>query len=66
MKKTSRICASIMLVVAIGFVLCALNHPESSLPWSNTISYILFGVYILIMVILFVAPFKGKRMNKMK
>ena len=60
MKRTCRIIASIMLVVAIGFVIFAVNHPESSFPWSNTVTYTIYGLYALVMVLLFIAPFKGK------
>lgn len=59
MKKTCRIIASIMLLVAIGFVIFTLNHPESTFPWSNTVTYLIYGIYVLVMIVLFVAPFKG-------
>jgi ABC-type transport system involved in cytochrome c biogenesis permease subunit len=57
-KKASRIFASIMLILAIIFFLYALSHPESSFPWSNTLTFILYTIYIVIMIILFIAPFK--------
>lgn len=60
MKKTSRILASVMLVAAAVFFWYAWNHPEASWPWSNTVTYGLYGVYALVMVVLFVAPFKRK------
>lgn len=60
MKKISRVIASLMLVVAAVFFLFALNHPEGSWPWSNGISYVLYGIYAVVMIILFIAPFKGK------
>ena len=59
-KKISRIIGSIMFVAAIVFVIFALNHPEMSFPWSNTITYLLYGLYFVVMVIMFVAPFKKK------
>lgn len=49
-----------MFVAAIVFVIFALNHPEMGLPWSNTITYLLYGLYFVVMVIMFVAPFKKK------
>ncbi len=61
MKKRCRIIAGIMLVFAIGFLCYALNTPEGSWPWSNTVSYVLYGVYALVMLILLIAPFKGKQ-----
>ena len=44
-KKYSRIIAVIMLVIAIVFIFIALNNPQASFPWSNAITYILYGVY---------------------
>ncbi|PWM69125.1 MAG: hypothetical protein DBX38_00720 [Eubacteriales Family XIII. Incertae Sedis bacterium] len=60
-KKKSRIIASIMLIAAIAFFVFAITHPTASFPWSNTITYFIYAVYILIMVLLFAAPCrKGK------
>lgn len=59
-KKTSRIIGIVMLVLAIAFIIFAFSHPEMSFPWSNTITYLLYGVYLIVMVIMFVAPFKKK------
>ena len=59
-KKYSRIIAVIMLVIAVIFIFVALNNPQASFPWSNTITYILYGLYVVIMVVLFIAPFKKK------
>ena len=60
-KKTSRIVAVIMLIIAIIFFVVALNNPQASFPWNNIITYILYGTYIIIMIILFIAPFKRKK-----
>ena len=57
-KKISRIIGSIMLVIAIAFVVFALNHPEMSFPWSNTITWVLYGVYAIATVVLLIAPTK--------
>lgn len=57
-KKKSRIIASIMLIAAIAFFVFAITHPTASFPWNNTITYFIYAVYILIMVLLFVAPYK--------
>jgi uncharacterized membrane protein YkvA (DUF1232 family) len=57
-KKISRIVAIVMFALALVFVWYALNHPESSWPWSSTITLILYGAYIVVMIVLFVAPFK--------
>ena len=59
-KKYSRIIAVIMLVIAVIFIFVALNNPQASFRWSNRITYILYGLYVVIMVALFIAPFKKK------
>ena len=60
MKKTCRIIAIIMLLAAIGFFVYAINNPQFSWPWSNGITYTIYGVYIAITAVLFIAPF-GKK-----
>lgn len=57
-KKISRIIATIMLIIAVVFLLFALNNPQSGFPWSNTITYALYGLYAIAVVVLFIAPFK--------
>ena len=57
-KKKSRITALIMLIAAIAFFVYAVTHPTASFPWSNTITYSIYAVYILIMALLFIAPYK--------
>ena len=59
-KKYSRIIAVIMLVIAIVFIFIALNNPQASFPWSNEITYILYGVYVCLMIVLFIAPLREK------
>lgn len=59
-KKISRIIGLLMLIVAIVFVAFAMGHPEMSFPWSNTITYVLYAVYLVAMLIFFVAPSKKK------
>ena len=59
-KNVSRIIGLIMAVIAIIFVVFALNHPEMSFPWSNTITWVLYGVYAVVTVVLLIAPTKKK------
>ena len=59
-KSTSRIIGVIMLIAAIVFVLFALNHPEKSFPWNNAITWLLYGVYFLVAVVLLIAPKRKK------
>ena len=54
-----RIIAWIMLLVAVGFLCYAFQHPEGGWPWSNTVSYTLYTVYLLLMLFFFVAPFRA-------
>ena len=49
-KRISRIIGLTMLIIAIVFIMFALNHPEKSFPWSNTITWLLYGVYFLVTV----------------
>ena len=55
-KSISRIIGVIMLIVAIVFIMFALNHPEKSFPWSNTITWLLYGIYFLVTIVLPIAP----------
>ena len=55
-KSTSRIVGLVMLIIAVAFVIFALNHPEMSFPWNNTITWLVYGLYILVTVVLLIAP----------
>ena len=55
-KSISRIIGVIMLIVAIVFIVFALNHPEKSFPWNNTFTWLLYGIYFLVTVVLLIAP----------
>ena len=55
-KSISRIIGLIMLIIAIVFIMFALNHPEKSFPWNNTITWLLYGVYFLVTIVLLIAP----------
>ncbi len=59
-KKVSRITATVMLVISVCFVWYALNHPEASFPWSNVITDAMFIIYLVVMIIMFIAPFKKR------
>lgn len=50
--KTKRIIGAIMAVAAIIFVIFALNHPEMSFPWSNTVTYGIYIVYSVVTAVL--------------
>ena len=55
-KSASRIIGLLMLIIAVIFIMFALNHPEMSFPWNNTITWLLYGLYILVTVMLLIAP----------
>ena len=55
-KSASRIIGLVMLIIAVAFIMFAVNHPEMSFPWNNTITWLLYGLYILVTVMLLIAP----------
>ena len=55
-KSASRIVGLVMLIIAVAFIMFAVNHPEMSFPWNNTITWLLYGLYILMTVMLLIAP----------
>ncbi len=55
-RNASRVVACIMLVLAIVFSVFAWNHPELSWPWENKVTYVIYGVYTVIMLALFIIP----------
>ena len=59
-KKTSWTIGLIMLIVAIAFVIFAFTHPTASFPWSNTITYILYIVYFIGVIVFLISPFRKK------
>lgn len=44
----------IMVIIAIIFILIAFKHPEFAWPWSNTVTYVIYGLYLIIMSIMFI------------
>lgn len=50
--------ALIMCVLAVAFVFFAVTHPEMSFPWGNTVTYFLYGIYLIIMTVLTIHGFK--------
>ena len=55
-KSASRIVGLVMLIIAAAFIMFAVNHPEMSFPWNNTITWLLYGLYVLVTVVLLIAP----------
>ena len=52
-RSTMRVISLLMLTASVGFVWYALGHPEGSFPWSNKVTYVLYGVYIAVAAGLF-------------
>jgi hypothetical protein len=53
-----------MAIAAIGFVGYALWHPTASFPWSNTITYGMYLLYLLLTLTMFVLAGVWKRKSK--
>jgi len=60
-KKWLRILGAIMLIAAAGFFVFAITHPTASFPWSNAVTYTIYGVYLLVTVVLLAAPVKQRQ-----
>ena len=45
-SKTSVMIGAVMLLIAGIFVAFALQHPELSFPWSQRVTFMLYGTYI--------------------
>ena len=46
----------VTVIIAVAFIMFAVNHPEMSFPWNNTITWLLYGLYVLVTVVLLIAP----------
>ncbi len=60
-KRISRFIACTMLVIGVVFLAIALNNPQLNWPWNNIITRLLYFAYLVVMVVLFIAPFKKKK-----
>ena len=54
----------VMLLVFTVFIIYVLGHPEESFPWSNTITYTIYAVWLIVMIVCFIADVIIKRKNK--
>lgn len=56
MKKSNIffIIGCILLLIAIAFIRFALNHPERSFPWANSITFTIYIIYIIVMISMFI------------
>ena len=56
-KRVSRGIAGFMLTLAVVFFVYALSHLEGNFPWSNWSTYLIYGIYLAVTVLLMIAPF---------
>jgi len=54
-KKLFLLAWVLMLILAVGFILYAANHPEANFPWSLSTTHMIYRVYLVIMASCFVA-----------
>ena len=57
-RKTSLAIGAVLAAIVVCFVVYAAGHPEASFPWSNRITFMLYGAYVwLLMKFLVDIPF---------
>ena len=49
-RKTSLSIGAVLAAIAVCFVVYAAGHPEASFPWSNRITFMIYGVYIWLLL----------------
>ena len=61
-RSTSLMIGGILAAIAVCFVGYAAGHPEASFPWSNRITFMIYGAYIwLLLKFLVDVPFLSKK-----
>lgn len=65
-RKTSLAIGAVLAAIAVCFASYAAGHPEASFPWSNRITFMLYGAYVwLLMKFLVDIPFlSAKRIEQ--
>ena len=49
-RKTSLAIGAVLAAIAVCFASYAAGHPEASFPWSNRITFMIYGVYIWLLL----------------
>lgn len=49
-KRTFLIIGIVMILAAIAFINYALNNPQGSFPWDNSITYGIYLIYIVVTI----------------
>lgn len=61
-KSASLMIGAILAAIAVCFVGYAVCHPEASFPWSNRITFMIYGVYVwLLLKFLVDIPFLSRK-----
>ena len=61
-KSTSLVIGAILAAIAVCLVGYAVCHPEASFPWSNRVTFMIYGVYVwLLLKFLIDIPFLTKK-----
>jgi len=46
--------SAVIFLAATGFVIYTHNNPQASFPWSNTVTFSVYAVYIIVMIVCYV------------
>ena len=66
-KLTSLTIGAMLTAIAVWFLGYAAGHPEASFPWSNRITFMIYGAYVwLLLKFLVDIPFLTKIRNAQK
>lgn len=49
---------SVLMLIAIAFILYAANNPQAFFPWGNSVTYVIYGVYGLLTGLVWGLAFK--------
>lgn len=60
MKKAFFIPAVVLSVAAVVWIAVALTHPEMSLPWSGTVTAVVYGLCADLIALLYLLAFRKK------
>ncbi|WP_409969323.1 hypothetical protein RFF05_05175 [Bengtsoniella intestinalis] len=50
----------VLMIIAIAFILYAVNNPQASFPWSNSVTYAIYSVYGLLTGLIWGLVFKHR------
>ena len=64
-RRTSLAIGAVLTAIAVCFMGYAAGHPEASFPWSNRITFMIYGAYIwLLLKFLIDIPFLKRKRNE--